>query len=94
MRAACVGGPADGLMIPLAGGERWVDPIKARGHAKRAAGRALYLRRGRGALARWMFAGHNAGHCQGCGVRIAPADKGFPVTRCELCGRAEPVLTT
>jgi hypothetical protein len=46
-----------------------------------APGRALYLLRG----GRLVFAGHEHGHCEGCGALLAP-DDGGPVNECPLCG--------
>jgi hypothetical protein len=80
MRGAVEGGPADGCRVPLVRADgRWIDGERGRGFRSPAPGRALYRRRGDV----WVFAGFDAGHCEGCGVFVdAPRPD-----NCPLCGR-------
>lgn len=81
-RSAVIGGPADGLEVPVVTAPfRWIDPDRRQGFARPGAGRALYKR----VADRWEFAGLLAWLCEGCGVvmleRVAR-----PKQVCGLCG--------
>jgi hypothetical protein len=76
-RGEVIGGPADGLRLPLVGAWRWVDPARGMGFRARGPGRALYKRLGRS----WEFCGWDAGLCDGCGVFLMSC-----AVFCPLCG--------